>query len=190
MSAGFTLIELLVVLAIIALLTSVAIVALVSARSKSRNAKRISDIRNLATAFELYFDTCGSYPVIAPGAAVILNSTRGMFTGTVTTPTACGDNTGSGNNGGIRTTSLGTSIVGVFSPAPTPADFTGTGTCDTTATGAPSTYTTITTWPASSSWNDYVYTGNAGSFQITFCLGATTGGLAAGKHVLNQNGMQ
>ncbi len=53
---GFTLIELLVVIAIIGLLSSVVLSSLNSARTKSRDARRLSDIRQIQTALELYFD--------------------------------------------------------------------------------------------------------------------------------------
>lgn len=64
MKKGFTLIELLVVIAIIALLSTLAVVALSSARQKSRDAKRLSDMKQLSTALELYFNDQGSYPVV------------------------------------------------------------------------------------------------------------------------------
>jgi len=51
---GFTLIELLVVIAIIGLLSTLAVVSLNNARGKARDAKRISDVKAIQTAIELY----------------------------------------------------------------------------------------------------------------------------------------
>lgn len=60
---GFTLIELLVVIAIIGILSSVVLASLNSARQKSRDARRISDIKQLQLALELYFDSNANYPL-------------------------------------------------------------------------------------------------------------------------------
>ncbi|PIS42307.1 MAG: hypothetical protein COT24_04570 [Candidatus Kerfeldbacteria bacterium CG08_land_8_20_14_0_20_40_16] len=59
---GFTLIELLVVIAIIGLLATIAVVALNSARTSSRDAKRIADVRQVQTGLEMYFNQFASYP--------------------------------------------------------------------------------------------------------------------------------
>ncbi|HVY72509.1 MAG TPA: type II secretion system protein [Candidatus Paceibacterota bacterium] len=59
---GFTLIELLVVIAIIGVLASVVLVSLNSARSKARDARRLSDIHNMQAALELYYVDHGAYP--------------------------------------------------------------------------------------------------------------------------------
>lgn len=59
---GFTLIELLVVVAIIGILSSVVLASLNTARSKARDAERVSEIRQLKLALELYYDKNGTYP--------------------------------------------------------------------------------------------------------------------------------
>ncbi len=58
---GFTLIELLVVIAIIGVLASVVLASLNNARQKGRDAKRISDLKNVQLANESYFDDEGGY---------------------------------------------------------------------------------------------------------------------------------
>lgn len=70
---GFTLIELLVVIAIIGLLSTLAVVALGSARQKARDSKRLSDLKQVQTALELYFTDNNSYPIAA--VAVELGTT-------------------------------------------------------------------------------------------------------------------
>jgi len=59
---GFTLIELLVVVAIIGLLSTLSIVALNTARAKARDARRVSDVKQIQTALELYYNDKGGYP--------------------------------------------------------------------------------------------------------------------------------
>ncbi len=59
---GFTLIELLVVVAIIGILSSVVLASLNSARSKARDAKRLSDMRQIQNALEMYYHDNGFFP--------------------------------------------------------------------------------------------------------------------------------
>ena len=59
---GFTLIELLVVIAIIGILASIVMTALTSSRTKSRDAARVSEMRQIAYALELYYEKFGMYP--------------------------------------------------------------------------------------------------------------------------------
>lgn len=62
---GFTLIELLVVIAIIGILATVILVSLNSARSKSRDARRVSDLRQVSLALEMYASENATYPPAA-----------------------------------------------------------------------------------------------------------------------------
>ncbi len=59
---GFTLIELLVVIAIIGILSSVVLASLNSARAKSRDAIRISQLKEVQKALEIYHLDNGTYP--------------------------------------------------------------------------------------------------------------------------------
>lgn len=68
LSRGFTLIELLVVIAIIGILSSVVLASLNSARVKGRDARRISDIKQMQLALELYYDVNQSY-IVGTGSA-------------------------------------------------------------------------------------------------------------------------
>lgn len=72
---GFTLIELLVVIAIIGLLSTLAVVSLNNARQKSRDAKRVSDVKSVQTALELYYVDQEGYPA----ATAYLGSSGGNF---------------------------------------------------------------------------------------------------------------
>lgn len=69
---GFTLIELLVVIAIIGVLASVVLASLNSARKKSRDARRIADIKQLQLAMEMYFDSNSAYPPTATWKTVLV----------------------------------------------------------------------------------------------------------------------
>lgn len=62
MKRGFTLIELLVVIAIIGVLSSVVMASLNTARIKSRDAARISQLGQIRAALELYYLDYGYYP--------------------------------------------------------------------------------------------------------------------------------
>ncbi len=59
---GFTLVELLVVIAIIALIMVFAAVAVNSARSKQRDATRLSTVRQMQSALEDFFNESNLYP--------------------------------------------------------------------------------------------------------------------------------
>ena len=83
---GFTLVELLVVIAIIGLLSTMAVVALNSARQKSRDARRISDVKQIQTALELYYNDKGGYPPASTNQ-IATSTTYGMTSYMATIPT-------------------------------------------------------------------------------------------------------
>lgn len=63
---GFTLIELLVVIAIIGILSTIVLASLNKARSRALDARRITNIKQLQLALELYYDSSagnGQYPL-------------------------------------------------------------------------------------------------------------------------------
>ncbi|MCA9366319.1 prepilin-type N-terminal cleavage/methylation domain-containing protein [Candidatus Kaiserbacteria bacterium] len=68
MQRGFTLIELLIVITIIGILSSVVLVSLSSAREKSRDAARVSQIKEVKTALEVYRSDNGGYINICSGS--------------------------------------------------------------------------------------------------------------------------
>lgn len=85
---GFTLIELLVVIAIIGLLSTLAVVALGTARLKSRDARRVEDLKQIQTALELYAgDNNGVYPPTS--SASLGDSTHACLNNLGFQPTGC-----------------------------------------------------------------------------------------------------
>jgi len=59
---GFTLLELLVVMAIIGILAAIGIASYGTVQSKARDARRKSDLENVARALEMYYNDNGVYP--------------------------------------------------------------------------------------------------------------------------------
>lgn len=72
---GFTLIEILIVVAIIAILASVVLIGLGPTQQAGRDAKRLSDLREVQTGLELFYSKCGYYPGTASGQACGSNAT-------------------------------------------------------------------------------------------------------------------
>jgi len=71
---GFTLIELLVVIAIIGLLSSVVLSSLNTARIKGRDARRLTDIKQVQVALELYYSDNNAYPITASGGTTVTSA--------------------------------------------------------------------------------------------------------------------
>ena len=153
---GFTLIELLVVIAIIAILSTVVMAGLNSARTKSRDTKRVSDIKTLTKALELYFDTCGGYPMLGAGAFVDVDATDSVA-GALRISTQDGTCSTSGETFGTFMAALPTN------PAPGGTAFQYCSTADGAALGAASCDDTL-----------------GESFQLTFTLEGDTGSLLGG----------
>jgi len=63
MKRGFTIIELLVVILIIGLVGTFAAVAVNAARAKQRDAVRLSNVRQVQSALENYFNEANAYPM-------------------------------------------------------------------------------------------------------------------------------
>jgi len=96
---GFTLIELLVVIAIIGLLSTLSVVALNSARARSRDARRVSDVKQIQTALEMHFNALNAYPVLATeGLLTSIGTTTNLFMAAVPTAPLPIDGTCGTNN--------------------------------------------------------------------------------------------
>lgn len=80
---GFTLIEILVVVAIISVLLGSVLVGLGPAQRQGRDTRRISDLRQVQNALELYYSKCGFYPGTANCAATTIPGTWADLTTTL-----------------------------------------------------------------------------------------------------------
>jgi len=80
---GFTLIELLVVIAIIGILATIVLVSLNTARSKARDTRRVSDLRQVALALEMSYDDNSTYPVQATCGTIPVSLATDGYIGAV-----------------------------------------------------------------------------------------------------------
>lgn len=151
---GFTLIELLVVISIIGILSTLAVVSLNDARGKARDAKRISDVKQVQTALELFLADRNGYPA---GDNLVLGAGNGATLS---------------QTGGFAAAVSGNTYMGRVpaNPAPNGVDY---------------KYTSYTT----SAKTSVCASTPCAWYEITFELEGQTGGLAAGAHVANPNGV-
>lgn len=127
---GFTLIELLVVLLIIGLLATISVVALGTARAKGRDTRRLTDVKGIQNALELYFLDNNAYPAVA--SATVLG-----------TPASSGrlDNAGFGVSTGTGTPVYMVKVPANPTPNGTAYTYTSTDAAGTACTSACASYT-------------------------------------------------
>jgi prepilin-type N-terminal cleavage/methylation domain-containing protein len=76
-SRAFTLIELLVVIVIIGVIATMSTIALTSMRSRARDSKRISDLKQIATTLELYYADHNAYPTTLTFGSPLVGASNG-----------------------------------------------------------------------------------------------------------------
>ena len=64
---GFTLVELLVVITILGILATIGLVAFASSQARGRDVQRKSDLKQIATALEMFYSDYGVYPNSSSG---------------------------------------------------------------------------------------------------------------------------
>jgi general secretion pathway protein G len=158
---GFTLVELLVVIAIIGILSTIAFISLNRARAKARDAKRVSDVRELMSALEIYYNdqVPPSYP-----------------------------NQGAAGMAVLTTTLLPATYIASIPAAPTPADDpTGCSgiTCCSNGTNNSYKYHGM----VSQTGSECTTAGCAGWYEMSFCMGGATSNLSAGCVRATPSGM-
>jgi len=77
--SGFTIIEVLIIVGIIGIIAALVTISITNSRARSRDAKRVADIRQWQTALDLYYANNTAYPTYAtPGNALLDGATTYM----------------------------------------------------------------------------------------------------------------
>jgi general secretion pathway protein G len=80
---GFTLVELMIVIIILAILTAIAVPSYMVLRNRARTAAAQSELKNIATALEMFYADWEQYP--PTGFAALINELTGDAAATVNT---------------------------------------------------------------------------------------------------------
>lgn len=107
---GFTLIEILIVVAIIAILASVVLVGLGPTQQAGRDARRLSDIREVQNGLELYYNKCGYYPGVPEASSPCSGYQAANYWG-VGSPAPSGVTAPSGMTAALVGSNIGISTV-------------------------------------------------------------------------------
>jgi type II secretion system protein G len=163
---GFTLIELLVVIAIIGLLSTLAVVSLNNARAKSRDAKRVADIKQVQTALELYYTENSNYPncIGGVGACTVDGNELGVDITKIT------------DNATINGAATSVTYMGTV-PAD-PSDLANGSECDNAVVGA-----------LAAACNARYVIVDDNNYYIVFYLEGTAGSLDSGRNCANEGGV-
>ncbi|MCX6704946.1 MAG: prepilin-type N-terminal cleavage/methylation domain-containing protein, partial [Candidatus Woesebacteria bacterium] len=65
--AGFTLVELLVVIAVLGVLVTIGLTSFTSAQMRGRDTQRKSDLKEVSSSLEIYYNDYGRYPSASGG---------------------------------------------------------------------------------------------------------------------------
>ena len=168
MKKAFTLIELLVVISIIGLLATVAVISLTQARVRSRDAKRLADMRQVQAALEQYNGDYTGYPSVAAVTTLGAGTAKAICN----TPSA----------------PAGTGLKAACGIAPEQT-YIGLIPIDPTNTG--SLVYAYTSYATSAKVAASCMAGYAcGWYEIAFQLEGTVGNLTAGAHAVDPNGIR
>jgi prepilin-type N-terminal cleavage/methylation domain-containing protein len=119
-TAGFTLIELLIVVVIIGLLAAIAVPKFGSTKEKAYTSTMKSDLRNLATAQESYWNDYSVYYSGAVPAAVLLYKPSPSVTVTINAASSGGWSATAVHSGTVVQCALFTGTAAAQSPATLP----------------------------------------------------------------------